>query len=101
MAHELPIINSCTKGLIWCYWNWADSVTLGFWSVAALLSFVVVLFMATSRFGSHRAFGYSSFVGMIGAIFLATMQLMSWWIATIFIFVGVAGLAMMAISERR
>ena len=101
MAHTLPseLLSSCTNGMLWCYWDWADTVTIGFFTVAALATFSLILYLATARFGSTRAFGFASFGGMMGAIWLATMQLLAWWVATVFIILGVIGLAIMALER--
>lgn len=100
--HTLPteILRTCTDGFLWCFADWAYTVTNGlFWAVA-LMSFCVVLYMATAYLGSVRAFGFGSFVGMIGAIWLAIAGLLSWWIASLFILTGIIGLAMMIMSEK-
>jgi hypothetical protein len=75
-------------------------VTDGLFFVFALLAFAIIVLISSMGFGSNRAFGYASFVGMVGAIFLATLNLMTWWIASAFILSGLAGLAFMIMSER-
>jgi len=59
-----------------------------------------VLFISTVRFGNTRAFGFSSVVGLFGSIMLATLQLLDWWLASLFILVGLVGFASMILSER-
>lgn len=102
MAHALPneIMNTCSDGFLYCFAKWAETVTGGAFWIFALLAFSFAIFMATIRFGTVKSFGYGSFVGMIGAIWFAILQLIPWWIASAFILVGVIGLAMMIISER-
>lgn len=100
--HTLPteLLRTCTDGLFSCISQWANEVTRGLFWVFALLAFSIILFMATTRLGNVRAFGYGSFVGMLGAIWLAVMGLMAWWIASAFILTGIVGLAMMVLNEK-
>lgn len=101
--HTMPteLLRGCDGGTLWCISEWANNVTQGMFWVFLLLAFTIVTYMATmNRFGNTRAFGYGAFVGMIGAIWLAIMQLMDWWIATAFILVGVVGIVAMIMSEK-
>ena len=66
-----------------------------------MLGFTIALFMATSKLGSTRAFGFAGIVGLFGSIFLATMKLMPWWFASLFILVGIAGVAIMLLSNEK
>ena len=102
MAHELPtqLLRSCTDGTMICFARWAYRVTQGTFWTFALLGFCVALFMATSRLGNTRAFGFASFVGMMGSIFFATMGLLTWWIATAFILTGAIGIVVMIMSKK-
>ena len=102
MAHELPtqLLASCSDGTLSCMAQWAFRVTQGVFWVFALFGFCVALFVATSRLGYIRAFGFASFVGMMGSIFFATMGLISWWIATIFILTGAVGIVVMIMSKK-
>ena len=102
LLHTLPtrMARDCTDGLLYCFSEWAGAVTGGAYWIFALLAFAFAIFMAAIRFGTTRAFGFGSFVGMIGAIWFAVLQFIPWWIASIFILVGVIGLAMMVISEK-
>lgn len=94
------IMSSCDEGFMWCFANWGYTVTNGFLWTLILLAFCVSLLMATMRFGTTRAFGYASFVGLLGSIYLAIMQLMPWWTASAFILTGAVGIVSMIISER-
>ena len=96
MAHILPseAFENC-DGMFYCMSKWAYDVTQGTFFVFILLGFTIALYLASIRLGPTRAFGFASFVGMLGAVFLAVMQLMSWWIASAFILTGIIGLAMM------
>jgi len=100
--HTLPteIFTTCTDGFVWCFANWAYVVTSGMFWTFMLIAFSIVLMIATIRMGTARAFGYGSFVGMIGAIWFAIMKLMPWSIASAFILVGAIGIIMMIISEK-
>ena len=102
MPHALPseIMKSCSDGFLYCFAEWAGTVTGGAFWIFALLAFAFAIFMATIRFGAVKAFGFGSFVGMIGAVFFAVLQLIPWWIASAFILIGVIGIAMMILSER-
>jgi len=102
MAHPLPadILDTCTKGLLWCFANWASQVTVGAFWVLALLTFTVVIYLATARFGGIRAFGFASFTGLLGGIWLAVLQLIPWWVGSTFIIIGVVGIMSMIISEK-
>lgn len=103
MAHALPsqILTSCNKGIMYCFSDWANDVSLGAFWVFMLLGFATVIAMATWKFGVNRAIGFGSFVGMIGAIWLTIMQLIPWWTASAFILAGVGGIAIMIISEKQ
>lgn len=100
--HTLPteLLRDCTEGFLYCISDWANAVTNNAFFVFILLAFCVVIFMSTVSLGGNRAFGFSSFVGMIGAIWLAVMNLMAWAIASVFIIVGVIGLVIMMMTER-
>ena len=100
--HTLPteLMRNCSDGMTYCFGKWAYNVTNGFFWIFGLLGFCIAIYIASIRYGSTRAFGFASFVGMVGSIFLATMQFMQWWIASAFILVGVIGIAMMILSER-
>ena len=102
MAFQLPgtFMDTCTDGFLYCIAVWANNVTQGFFWTALLIGFVAVLAISTQRFGGTRSFGFASFTGMIGAIWLATLQLMPWWIASAFILVGVIGIATLVLNER-
>lgn len=101
MAHTLPtnwIGNG--RGLFEGMALWANSVTNGLFWALMLLGFGVVVMIATSKFGGPRSFGFASFVGMMGAIFLTIAGLMSWGIASMFIVAGFVGFVVMILNER-
>ncbi len=100
--HQLPtqMVRECTDGLLYCFSVWASEVTIGAFWVFALLAFCISIFMATMRFGTNKAFGFAGFVGLIGGVFLAILVLIPWWIASVFIIIGVISLAGMILSER-
>lgn len=75
-------------------------VTSGFFWTSALLAFCVVCYIATSKLDTPRSYGFASFVGLVGAMMLAILQLMPWGIASAFIINGLVGLAVLLISER-
>lgn len=93
-------LDTCTSGFFYCFASWASSVTNGLFWVIALLAFSVSIMLASLKYGGVRAFGFGSFVGMVGALFLATTTLISWWIASAFILTGVLGIALMFLSEK-
>jgi len=102
MAHPLPTetLRSCTEGTFFCLSQWASLVTSGAFWVLMLLAFSFALFMATIRFGGVRAFGFASFSGMLGGVFFAILGLMAWWVASVFILVGVIGLGLLFLSDK-
>jgi len=102
MPHSLPseIMSTCTEGLFWCFSDWVSDVTSGAYWIFMLLGFQFALFIASSRLGNTRAFGFASFVGLLGAMWLAIAQLIAWWVASAFILVGVVGIAAMIMNEK-
>lgn len=100
--HTLPtgILQTCGDGFLYCYAKWAHDVTTGFFWVAILMGFMAVLFMGTQRFGTARSFGFASVSGLFGSMWLATLRLMPWWVASLFILVGGAGFVVMILNER-
>jgi len=93
-------LDTCTNGLFYCMSSWANSVTNGTFWIFALLAFCVICFSALAKLGTNKAFGFASFVGLIGSVWFAVLGLISWWIATIFILVGVIGIAALILSEK-
>ena|SRR3990167_8488736 len=100
MAHPLPTNLGSCEGLFYCLADWAYDVTGGLFWALIFLGFLIVLFVGTQRFGTSRAFGFSSTIGIFGSIFLATMQLIPWWVATLFILGGLVGFAILRLNER-
>ena len=100
-THPLPtnLLQTC-DGLLYCVAQWANVVTNGFWWTGVLMGFVIMLFIATQRFGTPRSFGFASVMGLLGSLWLVVLDLMSWWVASIFILVGLTGFASMILSER-
>jgi len=100
--HTLPtkMVRECTEGLLYCFSEWAGNVTLGAYWIFGLLAFSITIFLATLRFGTARAFGFGSFVGLIGGVWLVILKLIPWWVASTFIIIGIIGLAVMFLSER-
>ena len=92
-------LNSCTDGFFVCMARWTNDITSGAFWFMALISFMVIIFLATLRLGTTRAFGFASFVGLIGGVWLSILQLIPWWLGSTFIIVGVIGIVMMIISE--
>ncbi len=99
MAFETDIFGNCDK-LFTCAATWSNDVTDGvFWSLI-LISFAIVLFMATFRFGTNRAFGFAG-IGMIFiAIPMKLIGLIPTWILTISAIVGALGIVFMRVGER-
>ena len=104
MAHALPsaTVRTCeeTNGMLYCFSEWAFTVTQGTFWVFMLLAFAVAIYMASFRLGTSRAFGFASFVGMIGSIWFAIMELMAWTWASAFILCGTIGIAVLILSEK-
>ena len=101
-SHAMPsqLFTSCDKGVMYCFSEWANTVTGGLFWILMLLGFAFAIFMATMRFGTNRAFAFGSFVGMIGAIWLSILQLISWWVASAFILTGVVAIGIMLITDK-
>lgn len=102
MAFALPsdILDACTGGLLYCLGIWANSVTNNLFWIMVIAAFGVVIFLATQHFGSTRAFGFAGFGISIASIFLAFMNLITWWATTGFLIIALAGLFGMILSER-
>lgn len=102
-SHMMPseIFDTCTDGTFSCLSQWAYQVTNGTFFIFILLAFCVSVFIASAALGSKRSFGWASFIALIGSVWLAVQGLMAWWIASMFIIVGLIGLAMMVMDERR
>jgi hypothetical protein len=102
MVHTLPteVMSDCSNGFMYCFSSWASDVTNGLFWFGALFAFCIILFLASLRFGTPRAFGFSSFVGMIGGIWLSIMKLTAWWVGSTFIIIGFIGLAVLLINEK-
>jgi hypothetical protein len=99
--HPLPTDLTDGNGLMEGIAEWAYTVTQGMFWAALLLGFCIVLYISSSVYSSDRAFGFAGFTGITGSIFLATLGLMTWLVATMFIFTGVISLAVMAMAKRR
>ena len=100
--HPLPsdIMTNC-DGLFYCFAKWAYAATDGTFFALMLAGFGAILIMGTQRiYGYTRAFGYGAFGCALGSIWLATMQLLSWWIASLFILIGAVGMAVLVLQER-
>jgi len=102
-THSLPtdILETCTDGFVYCFADWASDVTTGLFWFLALLSFTVIIFIASLRFGTPRAFGFAGFVGLLGGVWLAVLQLIPWWAGSSFVIVGVISLSVLFINERK
>jgi len=100
MAHPLPLNNASCDGLLYCLSSWANNVTNNLFFVFITIAFGVVLFMATNRFGTQRAFGFAGISVLFVSIWLATLQLMSWWIASIFVIIGIISIVILIMKER-
>lgn len=99
MAFDTDIFTGCT-GLLNCMATWANSVTFGaFWTII-LVAFCIVIFMATSRYGANRAFGFATFSGGLASVFLLLGGLMPWYITSLFIVLTGVGIVVMRMSER-
>jgi len=93
-------LENCSKGFLWCFADWASQVTTGAFWVLALLTFTVVIYLATARYGGTRAFGFASFTGLLGGIWLSVLQLIPWWVGSTFIIIGIIGIVSLIISDK-
>jgi hypothetical protein len=103
MAFTTDIYGSCSDGMFYCLALWANTVTNGaFWTLL-LIGFGIVLIMGASvlpGIGFTRAFGFAGTMCMFAAIFLFTLNLMTWWILSIFVIVGCISIISLVVSER-
>lgn len=98
-AFETPADFINQNGLLYGGAIWANNVTNGWFWFASLMTFCFVLFIATSRYSTDRAFGYAGVVGLFGSLMLITLDLMDWKVGTIFIVLGIGGVAWMIVSR--
>lgn len=99
MAYTLNFDNTC-EGFLYCWAKWINDNTSGFAWTSILLGFVVFIFIASQRFGTSRSYGFSAIVGMLGAVYLVILNLISYWVATIFIINGVLGFVFLINMEK-
>lgn len=100
-GHITPVdVTSTCDGFLYCMGQWAYNVTDGMFWTFMLAGFCIVMYMATFRFGTPRAFGFASVVGLLGAIWLVILNYMPVWIASLFVITGLVGFAVMIISNR-
>ena len=100
-THPLPgEIVANYSGLGYGLARWAEAVTGGLFWVLLLIGFCVILAMGTQRFGGSRSFGFASVAGMFGAVWLLILELIPWWIGSIFILTGAIGFVVMIMNER-
>jgi len=102
MPHALPseLLSTCSDGVLYCFAKYVFDASQGMFWTFMLLGFCVAVFMASVRLGNNRAFGFGSFVGLIGSIFLLTLGLITPEFAYAFIIVGTIGIAVMLMSEK-
>lgn len=101
MPHQLPSnLNVGCNGTLFCISEYMNNVTNGMFFPLILMTFLVVLFISTQRFGTPRAFGFASFIGIFSSIILVTVGLMPYWIASLYIITGVVGLAVLVLNEK-
>ena len=93
--HTLPteMLSGCDSGFFVCLGNWASTVTTGAFWIMAIISFQVILFLGTQRYGSTRAFGFSAIIGLFMGVWLSIIGFLAWWAGSMFIIIGVIGLA--------
>jgi len=95
------LLRQCSgDGLLFCLSEWANKATNGaFWPIV-VLGFGMVLFMSTQRFGTPRAFGFSTLISALAAVFLAVAGLIDEYILTIAIILGGVGAVTLVMNER-
>ncbi len=101
MAHILPneTFETC-DGLFYCMAKWVYDVTDGLAFTLFLTVFCGIIFASTSRFGRARSLGFASVTCMLGAIMLSILNLMPWWVGTIYILSGAGGFVYMIMNEK-
>ncbi len=96
------ILKDCDgfSGFFYCMSRWSNDVTGGVFWFMLLFGFVIVLFLGSLRFGTNRAFGFASVVGLLASMWLATIDLIQWNVASGFIIAGVIGISIMLLSDK-
>ena len=99
--HTLPqdLFDSWSDGLFYCMVRWSYDITNGMFWTFMFVAFLVAMFMSVIKFETKRAFGFVGFISIVGAIFLATLKLMPWWIASAFIIVGILGVSQLILKD--
>lgn len=87
MAYTLDFVTNC-EGFFYCWAVWLNNNTNGFAFTAFLIAFAAFLFLASQKFGTVRAYAFASIAAMLASLFLVTINLVTWWVTTIFIFNG-------------
>ena len=98
MPYTTDMFTGC-DGLFICMAQWANTVTDGWFWVLMTIGLGTVLFMATYRFGVNRAFGFASFIAGSISITLIFLNLMQWYVASIFIGIMILGIVVMRMIE--
>ena len=100
MTFETNILAGCDEGLFICIAEWANNVTSGaFWTVLTI-GLGVMVFMATARYGTNRAFAFASFISGSISLMLIFLGLMQWYVGSIFIAVLIIGIVSLRMMER-
>lgn len=99
MAHVLPTNMANSTGVLLNLASWANVVTGGWFWAIGLWGFMVVLFVGAARYSTERAFGWAGMAGLLGAIILAILNLISWQIASANIVIGVLGIVWMILRK--
>ena len=99
MAFTTDMFTGC-DGLFICIAQWANEVTEGaFWTIMTL-GLGMVVFLATTRYGVNRAFGFAAFMSGSISLTLIFLGLMQWYVGSIFIALLIIGIIAMRMMER-
>ena len=100
MKYSTNIFAGDCEGMLICAAQWASDVTLGAFWILMNIGFMVVLFMASYRYQTPRAYGFASVTTALSAVWLMTMDLIAVEAGILFILNGCVGFAVMILNQR-
>lgn len=92
-------LTDCGQGLLMCTARFGNTATDGLFWLFALIGFVFVLFMASQRWGTARAYGFASLIGALLSWLFVSIGLLDWYMASIFILAGVVGIGVLILNK--
>ena len=99
MAFETNPLQNC-EGLLICIAKWVNEINYGLFWTMFLLTFMIILFMATIRYGTPRAASYAGISGIFLSIWFFTAELMPFNVALWFWIFGAGSIALVILGNR-